>query len=76
MYLPLLVENSSAGKRGWHPYLKATGGQAGRSRVVVTLVVSFLWDNQDTVSTWLLSCSLMCLEPLVFKDKTENWTFL
>lgn len=40
---------------------------------MVTLAVSFQRDNQDIVSTWLLSCGLMCLDPLsFFKTRQKN----
>lgn len=58
---PSALEKLQPRQMGQHLYLNA----AGAAGAVVTCVVSFQGDSHDSVPSWLLSCDLMCLEPLI-----------
>lgn len=68
---PSALEKLQLRQMGQHQYLTA----AGAAGAVATCVVSFQGDSRDSVPTRLLSCGLMCLEPLIILGQDRKLYF-
>lgn len=68
---PSALEKLQPTQMGQHQFLNA----AGAAGVVATCVMSFQGDSHDFVPTWLLSCGLTYLEPLIILGQDRKLYF-